>query len=752
MVKTMKNNYEQELKRLVALAGTDEGFYLLALHAFIEGYCNTLKPGFTLYAKFNEVIDLLLDMLEVMGISAAETRRPLIRLAKEHDLANRVRHQFQRLTAEEAAAATYNFLGFCKDFGIEGMAVDQLRESLSMWKRRCIPVEIMRELENSRRELGAVRQEASAMMRRIQDLQGAESNLASALSRIKTFEAEIEALRKTAETRGKRVDELRKGRHEAREERDRAVAELAANKDIDAYMRYLERFGHYTRTRLDYERSVLSLSGEQEEAVSMIREAGDYVIKGAAGTGKTLVLLHALERFLKDPQHRLGFTERGNPVLLTYTNTLVKYSRYLAEIVGRSGAVPHVSTADSFLLSLLKAIIDKRAAIDFKAPWNDIHDYNTTGFFTDEELAVELENIIWGNAVTREEYLEEGIIRRGARQPLNKDQRRAVWEIQERLMEKYTGKLLFSRSAAAVCILEYIERGVFPIDSCEAERIYVDESQDLPAAIIRVFRNMSRSGLVAAADDVQSIYRIGSHYLRAGLNVIGHVRILRTNFRNTRQIYNFAEWTAGRHADCSSAGSWHTESNSAGAGSGYQSVDPAQTAAEETPVFGIETGRIGPEPEVVCRADERELMESLALQLKIVLGRLGYDPENVGILAPTNDDLVKIKARLATETIRSANIREKEFDFLEPDIVRLSTLHSSKGLEFPVVLLYLPRLPQSEEYDEKSTIRLQNSLLYVAMTRAMDYLVVFVLDNPADKVIAHFLESAKSAPLVNVIG
>jgi uncharacterized protein YjaG (DUF416 family) len=69
MVKTMKNNYEQELKRLVALAGTDEGFYLLALHAFIEGYCNTLKPGFTLYAKFNEVIDLLLDMLEVMGIS-----------------------------------------------------------------------------------------------------------------------------------------------------------------------------------------------------------------------------------------------------------------------------------------------------------------------------------------------------------------------------------------------------------------------------------------------------------------------------------------------------------------------------------------------------------------------------------------------------------------------------------------------------------------------------------------------------------
>jgi hypothetical protein len=34
----------------------------------------------------------------------------------------------------------------------------------------------------------------------------------------------------------------------------------------------------------------------------------------------------------------------------------------------------------------------------------------------------------------------------------------------------------------------------------------------------------------------------------------------------------------------------------------------------------------------------------------------------------------------------------------------------------------------------------------------MDYLVVFVLDNPADKVIAHFLESAKSAPLVNVIG
>jgi len=54
------------------------------------------------------------------------------------------------------------------------------------------------------------------------------------------------------------------------------------------------------------------------------------------------------------------------------------------------------------------------------------------------------------------------------------------------------------------------------------------------------------------------------------------------------------------------------------------------------------------------------------------------------------------------------------------DTVKLVTMHSSKGLEFPVVFVaglgYLPGKNQEEKEEAR--------LLYVAMTRAMDELIL----------------------------
>jgi superfamily I DNA/RNA helicase len=68
-------------------------------------------------------------------------------------------------------------------------------------------------------------------------------------------------------------------------------------------------------------------------------------------------------------------------------------------------------------------------------------------------------------------------------------------------------------------------------------------------------------------------------------------------------------------------------------------------------------------------------------------------------------------------------------------MVRVSTVHSSKGLDFPVVLLYLPSLPIAGEYDEKAADSLARNLIYVAMTRAMDNLNVFVMYEAKEKVV-----------------
>ncbi len=77
---------------------------------------------------------------------------------------------------------------------------------------------------------------------------------------------------------------------------------------------------------------------------------------------------------------------------------------------------------------------------------------------------------------------------------------------------------------------------------------------------------------------------------------------------------------------------------------------------------------------------------------------------------------------------RYANIRDEDFSFKETGTIRLSTLHSSKGLDFAVVLLYLPTLPPRGDFDERAGQGIVRNLLYVAMTRAMDNLNVFTLE------------------------
>jgi len=58
-----------------------------------------------------------------------------------------------------------------------------------------------------------------------------------------------------------------------------------------------------------------------------------------------------------------------------------------------------------------------------------------------------------------------------------------------------------------------------------------------------------------------------------------------------------------------------------------------------------------------------------------------------------------------------------------------------------VVLLYLPNEAKGVDgYNEESNAGICRNLVYVAMTRAMDHLQVFTLDNPDSRVIADLVE------------
>ena len=179
----MQSDYGKALGRLVALGGTDEGFYLLALHSFLEGFSNTIKEGFSYYANFPDVIDLLLDYLEKRNRLDFRSRQALIRIAKEHDLANRVRHQFKPVTKDEAVAATYNFLAFCVAFGIESPTLSDLRSSLSLFDEPRPNLELVKELERTRMKLKAKEAGETALIEKVSKYEEMESQLSALTSK-----------------------------------------------------------------------------------------------------------------------------------------------------------------------------------------------------------------------------------------------------------------------------------------------------------------------------------------------------------------------------------------------------------------------------------------------------------------------------------------------------------------------------------------------------------------------------------------
>lgn len=86
-------------------------------------------------------------------------------------------------------------------------------------------------------------------------------------------------------------------------------------------------------------------------------------------------------------------------------------------------------------------------------------------------------------------------------------------------------------------------------------------------------------------------------------------------------------------------------------------------------------------------------------KLKIFIEDLGYDPENICILVPRNVEIQNIKEYLENGDCEAININSENFNFYDTAKVRISTLHSSKGLDFPVVLFYLPYLHRRTDRD-----------------------------------------------------
>ena len=132
--------------RLQSLLGTDEGFFLLALHSFIEGFILDVYPTGRYLTGFPALLEEFRDFLRHKRSLTAEGSQAITRLQREHVTANRVRHAFASVDAEEVCSATWNFLGFCAACGIADPFLDTLRGTLKVRDEKVSPMERSAEL------------------------------------------------------------------------------------------------------------------------------------------------------------------------------------------------------------------------------------------------------------------------------------------------------------------------------------------------------------------------------------------------------------------------------------------------------------------------------------------------------------------------------------------------------------------------------------------------------------------------------
>jgi len=264
------------------------------------------------------------------------------------------------------------------------------------------------------------------------------------------------------------------------------------------------------------------------------------------------------------------------------------------------------------------------------------------------------------------------------------------------------GEGFFDRMVDAV--VHAVERGQIP--RAQYGAVLIDEGHDFRPEWLKLAAQMvdpETNSLLVLYDDAQSIYapraRRKFSFRSVGIEARGRTTILRLNYRNTAEVLGVA---------CEFA---------------REVLTPA--AAEEDGVPLVEpssAGRHGPPPELVRLPSLKAEAHFIAERLKALhAGGRAWNEMAVVYRSQFIGEEVTQALRLAQIPVEwlQESKKGRRFD-AGHDSVKVLTMHSSKGLEFPVVAIPgIGFMPHEKEPPEDEA-----RLLYVAMTRAMDHLLL----------------------------
>ncbi len=255
--------------------------------------------------------------------------------------------------------------------------------------------------------------------------------------------------------------------------------------------------------------------------------------------------------------------------------------------------------------------------------------------------------------------------------------------------------------------------------------VLIDEAHDLAddwlAAAAKMVDPVTKS-LLVLYDDAQSIYQKSRRKLsfsKLGIEAKGRTEILRINYRNTTEVLALAMECAEGILD-----------------------DGRSTAEEDMPLIVPQSaGRSGPAP--TFRRFEDGVREATHVAESVAeLIVQGRSPADIAVLARTRRSLDTMRAAIERTGVLCSPTRVDRRELPASAAVKITTLHSSKGLEFPIVFV-----AGLDELDCSQAKRLEElRLLYVGMTRATHRLSLSAVGtSPIVDLVEKSLEKVKRA-------
>lgn len=503
---------------------------------------------------------------------------------------------------------------------------------------------------------------------------------------------------------------------------EKDVAQIAQEPDLALFdPADLERYAEGTLSAF-----LLHLDERQRPLVDWAL-SGPTLVKGGPGSGKSTVALYRLRELVRHymEEARSGGLPGEPPEILftTYTNALTNASESLLRQLLRdvldleeNGSLPghiRVTTLDktvywiasasgeSFKLAGEKEMMEAlRYARNQLRPaaFGDLDKLLVTSALQklrDEYLLEEFEWVVEGQDCRSEaDYVQA--VRAGRGIPFNKSLREAVWQLYETYREALRQRGLYSWGQLRQFALDRVRSGEF---ERRWDYVIVDEAQDLTPAALALAVELARepSGLFLTADANQSLYNKGFRWshVHDQLQVVGRTRILRRNYRSTRDVAEAA-----------------AELLAATEGGDAEAMEQEYVHRGDPPLIYAADGA----------ADQaRWLAENLwraARELRL--------PINAAAVLVSSSTLGRSLAQqMSNQGLTAQFMSSRDLD-LEAPGVKVLTLHAAKGLEFPIVAIAhveadrLPRQTTATEAEEIAEHEAsERRLLFVGCTRAM---------------------------------